>query len=402
MFSKRSTSVEINKYLDTYQQNEVLPSKTYRSLNSAFIKATKKKEDEVTKKLEEGNKEDHSRHEEYLLSFIDEPLKTQIYSYINRGLEKCHTIAMLKKVMKEKSYFQFLEAIKKCVKRIYVQPNMLIYDPSNPTAADSLVLIFLRHGEGYYVENDVRNTFESLECVDMLGVTDHCFVNDKELSCDRVKIVSNSACLVGIVNMLQIISTVKTLNTSKEEIDNVVSILLARSLRIEQERAEQEHQKQLQEQEALRHQLAEWKDYLMAGNLEKVRQYINNGFDVNADIGINRNKPLFYGVMSKSEEVVRSLCASGANLQEQNEDGFTALHFATKVNWIEGIGLLLKLGATMMPDNAGNYPTHIAAQDGNNEALLYYAKLQKEGNTRVGDRLLPRFEVEKTHRAEGQ
>lgn len=56
--------------------------KTYRSLNSAFIKATKKKEDEVTKKLEEGNKEDHSRHEEYLLSFIDEPLKTQIYSYM--------------------------------------------------------------------------------------------------------------------------------------------------------------------------------------------------------------------------------------------------------------------------------------------------------------------------------
>lgn len=41
--------------------------------------------------------------------------------------------------------------------------------------------------QGYYVENDVRNTFESLECVDMLGVTDHCFVNDKELSCDRVK-----------------------------------------------------------------------------------------------------------------------------------------------------------------------------------------------------------------------
>lgn len=33
----------------------------------------------------------------------------------------------------------------------------------------------------------------------------------------------------------------------------------------------------------------EWKDYLMAGNLEKVRQYINNGFDVNADIGIVRD-----------------------------------------------------------------------------------------------------------------
>ena len=81
--------------------------------------------------------------------------------------------------------------------------------------------------------------------------------------------------------------------------------------------------------------------------------------------------------MSKSEKVVRYLCMSGANLQEQNEDGFTALHFATKINWIEGIGLLLHLGALMIPDNAGNYPTHIAAQEGNNEALLYFAKLQK-------------------------
>ena len=57
---------------------------------------------------------------------------------------------MLKKVMKEKAYTEFLEAIKMRVKRIYVQPNMFIYDPTNPNAADSLVLIFLRHGEVAY------------------------------------------------------------------------------------------------------------------------------------------------------------------------------------------------------------------------------------------------------------
>ena len=33
----------------------------------------------------------------------------------------------------------------------------------------------------------------------------------------------------------------------------------------------------------------EWKDYLMAGDLEKVRQFIDNGFDVNSDIGIVRS-----------------------------------------------------------------------------------------------------------------
>lgn len=49
--------------------------------------------------------------------------------------------------MKEKTYSEFLDAIKKNVKRFYVQPNMFIYDPSNPSSANSLVLIFLRHGE---------------------------------------------------------------------------------------------------------------------------------------------------------------------------------------------------------------------------------------------------------------
>lgn len=37
------------------------------------------------------------------------------------------------------------------------------------------------------MEGTERHTFESLDCIDMLGVTDHCFVNDKDLSCERVK-----------------------------------------------------------------------------------------------------------------------------------------------------------------------------------------------------------------------
>ena len=80
---------------------------------------------------------------------------------------------------------------------------------------------------------------------------------------------------------------------------------------------------------------------------------------------------------------MRYLCQSGANLQEQNEDGLTALHIATKIGWIPGIQLLFQLGATLIPDKGGNYATHIAAQDGNTEALLLFAKLQKEGNTSI-------------------
>lgn len=80
---------------------------------------------------------------------------------------------------------------------------------------------------------------------------------------------------------------------------------------------------------------------------------------------------------------MRYLCQNGANVQGQNENGLTALHVATKIHWIEGIALLLKLGAKFLPDKAGNYPTHFAAQDGNREMLLYFVKLKNEGNKSI-------------------
>ena len=54
----------------------------YKNLSSTFMKAIKKKESEVTEKLAEGNENDHTRHEDYILSYIGEPLRTQVYSYM--------------------------------------------------------------------------------------------------------------------------------------------------------------------------------------------------------------------------------------------------------------------------------------------------------------------------------
>ena len=55
--------------------------KMYKNLSSTFMKAIKKKESEVTEKLAEGNENDHTRHEDYILSYIGEPLRTEVYSY---------------------------------------------------------------------------------------------------------------------------------------------------------------------------------------------------------------------------------------------------------------------------------------------------------------------------------
>lgn len=59
-----------------------MSSKVFKNLSSTFLKAVKKDEVEVAQKLEQGNPDDHARHEEYMLSFIPEPLKTQVYSHV--------------------------------------------------------------------------------------------------------------------------------------------------------------------------------------------------------------------------------------------------------------------------------------------------------------------------------
>ena len=56
--------------------------KIFKNLSSTFLKAVKKEEAEVAAKLESGNQEDHTRHEKYMLEYIQDPLKTQIYSYM--------------------------------------------------------------------------------------------------------------------------------------------------------------------------------------------------------------------------------------------------------------------------------------------------------------------------------
>ena len=103
-----------------------------------------------------------------------------------------------------------------------------------------------------------------LDCIDLLGVTDHAFYNGTEIAYERVQscccwilsylVVSRSACLVGIVTFVQLIDTVKwdlseifiirALDTTEQEINDVVAYLLARSVRLakEKERKRQEEE----------------------------------------------------------------------------------------------------------------------------------------------------------------
>ena len=67
--------------------------------------------------------------------------------YRNRGLEKAHTINELKKIMNEDSWEALVERLQQTMRSTYVPANTHIFNPNDPSYANSVGIIFLRHGE---------------------------------------------------------------------------------------------------------------------------------------------------------------------------------------------------------------------------------------------------------------
>lgn len=167
MFGRKASSTAITKYLETYQQNENLPPlqygnammsrKLYKTLSSTFLKAIKKQDNEVAERLEQGNENDHIRHEEFVFSYLPDSLKVQIkghmqlflqqFSCSNRGVSNAKTISELKKLFSDEEYAELLELISCEMKSQFIDSHNYICNMSMETAGKYQFLILLRHGE---------------------------------------------------------------------------------------------------------------------------------------------------------------------------------------------------------------------------------------------------------------
>jgi ankyrin repeat protein len=68
-------------------------------------------------------------------------------------------------------------------------------------------------------------------------------------------------------------------------------------------------------------------------------------------------KELHHAAVSGDLEKVRALIASGADINAQDDNGFTALHFAAQENKAEIVDFLLQHNANLeIPDAHGNAP----------------------------------------------
>ena len=99
--------------------------------------------------------------------------------------------------MNEDSWEALVERLQQTMRSTYVPANTHIFNPNDPSYANSVGIIFLRHGEvkqwlicheqGYYVESGAHCNLDYMDCVDMLGVTDHAFVNEHEIAVERIE-----------------------------------------------------------------------------------------------------------------------------------------------------------------------------------------------------------------------
>ena len=85
------------------------------------------------------------------------------------------------------------------------------------------------------------------------------------------------------------------------------------------------------------------------GRHEEVEQLIELGADVNSRCHDELNTPLLtVAVLRKFERIVHLLAsAPGVDVNEEDDDGFTALYYAVRINVINIAKILLERGAAL-------------------------------------------------------
>lgn len=110
----------------------------------------------------------------------------------------------------------------------------------------------------------------------------------------------------------------------------------------------------------------EFRNVCLEGNLEKVKEMVQKGADVNGRVSTgNLVTPLHNATSRGHEKVVAYLLDQGADISARNNIGETPLHLAIRHNFPNLVILLLDRGANIQEgDNEENSPLHKAAMMG--------------------------------------
>lgn len=121
------------------------------------------------------------------------------------------------------------------------------------------------------------------------------------------------------------------------------------------------------------------------GNVERVLQMIDNGWDVNTVSPVRGDTPIFAALQHKHFDVANALLDHGADVNFAGVGKSTPLHHAALVNNTEIIARMMKMGADpTRVDDARHLPLHYAVERANLEAsklLLVDPELMDQPDT---------------------
>ena len=127
------------------------------------------------------------------------------------------------------------------------------------------------------------------------------------------------------------------------------------------------------------------------GDIERVRALIDAGSDLDEQ-GDNGQTALNTAILEGHASVAVLLIDRGADVGAKNEGGFTALHAAAYVNAFEVAELLLDRGAN--PDGgAGSTPLYLASQKGHLEVIELLLAKEADPTIATADGITPLHEA---------
>jgi len=131
-----------------------------------------------------------------------------------------------------------------------------------------------------------------------------------------------------------------------------------------------------------------WTDFHDAasvGDLERVRELLEEGIDPNAR-DAHGETPLHKAASEGHVHVARLLLEHGANPNARDEVGWTPLHWAAYKGHVDVVKLLLKHGADPnAQSNSGETPLHIAAYNGHVEVVKLLLEYKADPNAKDKD-----------------
>ncbi|MBR9984239.1 MAG: ankyrin repeat domain-containing protein [Wolbachia endosymbiont of Homalodisca vitripennis] len=136
-------------------------------------------------------------------------------------------------------------------------------------------------------------------------------------------------------------------------------------------------------------------DAVKQNNLDKVKELINQGANINAqEKGIYGKKPIHIAAENNNKNIIEFLLSRGVSVNDTERVGNTPLHYAAWGGRLEAAEFLVNKGANIDAADASTYgkkPVHVAAENNNKNIIEFLLNrgVSVDDTERVGNTPLP-------------